>query len=143
MIKYYILFALIIKNILYPIVIVEEKINKNKIYIWENIEYSLLFTGDAYKFKVEGLNKNAINDFEIINTKIETETIDMKNEFSTMNYKIIYTLKPIRSGKLKIPELEARYYTIEKGNSLIPKEKNIKEYNIRVFNYWVLIIMII
>ena len=59
-----------------------------------------------------------------------------------MNYKITYTLKPITKGKLKIPELEARYYNIERRNSLVPEEEIIKEYDIRVFSSWFILIMI-
>ena len=142
MIKYYIFLIVMMTNILYPIVIVEEKVNKKSIYEWQTIEYSLLFTGDAGKFKVGGLNENAISDFEIINKKIESETIFKDNEISTMNYKITYTLKPITKGKLKIPELEARYYNIERGNSLVPEEENIKDYDIRVFSSWFILVMI-
>ena len=133
---------MVITNVLYPIVIVEEKVNKKSIYEWQNIEYSLLFTGDAGKFKVEGLNENAISDFEVINKKVESETIHKDNEVPTMNYKITYTLKPITKGKLKIPELEARYYNIERGNSLVPEEEMIREYDIRVFSSWFILIMI-
>ena len=142
MVKYYIFLIIIMTNVLYPIVIVEEKVNKKSIYEWQTIEYSLLFTGDAGKFKVEGLNENAISDFEVVNKKIESETIHKDNEISTMNYKITYTLKPITKGKLKIPELEARYYNIERGNSLVPEEEIIKEYDIRVFSSWFILIMI-
>ena len=142
MIKYYIFLIMVITNVLYPIVIVEEKVNKKSIYEWQNIEYSLLFTGDAGKFKVEGLNENAISDFEVINKKVESETIHKDNEVPTMNYKITYTLKPITKGKLKIPELEARYYNIERGNSLVPEEEIIREYDIRVFSSWFILIMI-
>ena len=133
---------MVITNVLYPIVIVEEKVNKKSIYEWQNIEYSLLFKGDAGKFKVEGLNENAISDFEVINKKVESETIHKDNEVPTMNYKITYTLKPITKGKLKIPELEARYYNIERGNSLVPEEEIIREYDIRVFSSWFILIMI-
>ena len=91
MVKYYIFLIIIMTNVLYPIVIVEEKVNKKSIYEWQTIEYSLLFTGDAGKFKVEGLNENAISDFEVVNKKIESETIHKDNEISTMNYKITYT----------------------------------------------------
>lgn len=143
MIKYYIfLIIMITVSTLYPIVIVEEKVNKKNIYQWENIEYSLLYTGDAGKFKAAGINQNAISDFEVINQKIETETIHKDNEIPVMNYKITYTLKPIRKGKLKIPELEAAYYNIERGNSLVPQEQSIKEYNIRVFSSWFILIVI-
>ncbi|WP_295156753.1 BatD family protein [uncultured Brachyspira sp.] len=133
---------MIISNALYSIVIVEEKINKKNMYLWQNLEYSLIYTGDADKFKAEGINTNAVSDFEVINEKVEIETIHKENEIPTMNYKIIYTMKPVRSGKLKIPQLEARYYNIERGNSLIPKEQMIDEYNIRVFNFWFLLIII-
>lgn len=129
-------------NTLYPIVIVEEKLNKKSAYLWQNLEYTLIYTGDADKFKPEGINTNAISDFEVINEKVEIETIHKENEISTMNYKIIYTLKPLRKGKLKIPTLEARYYNVERGNSLIPKEKVIGNHNIRVFSSWFLLIMI-
>ncbi len=142
MIKYYIFLIMIIANTLYPIVIVEEKVNKKSMYLWQNLEYSLIYTGDADKFKAEGINTNAISDFEVINEKVEIETVHKENEIPTMNYKIIYTMKPLRSGKLKIPELEARYYNIERGNSLVPKEQAIGERNIRVFNSWFLLIMI-
>lgn len=143
MIKYYIFLIMIITNVLlYPIVIVEDKVNKKSMYEWENIEYSLLYTGDAGKFKPSGINENAISDFEVINKEIEMETIHKDNEVPTMNYKITYTLKPIRKGKLKIPELEAAYYNVERGNSLVPHEQLIKEYNIRVFSSWFILIMI-
>ncbi|MEI0488809.1 BatD family protein [Brachyspira pulli] len=127
---------------LYPIVIVEEKVNKKSLYMWQNLEYSLYYTGDAGKFKASGINENAISDFEVINKRIETETIHKDSEVVTMNYKITYTLKPLRKGKLKIPELEAAYYNIERGNSLVPEEQLIKEYNIRVFSSWFIIVMV-
>ena len=131
-----------ITSMLYPIVIVEEKVNKKSLYMWQNLEYSLYYTGDAGKFKASGINENAISDFEVINKRIETETIHKDSEIATMNYKITYTLKPLRKGKLKIPELEATYYNIERGNSLVPEEQSIKEYNIRVFSSWFIIVMI-
>ena len=143
MIKYYIfLIIMITVNALYPIVIVEEKVNKKSMYLWQNLEYTLTYTGDADKFKPEGINTNAISDFEVLNERVEIETIHKDNEIPTMNYKIIYTMKPLRKGKLKIPELEARYYNIERGNSLVPKEQMIAEHNIRVFSSWFLLIMI-
>ncbi|OEJ16235.1 hypothetical protein BFL38_11900 [Brachyspira hampsonii] len=129
-------------NTLYPIVIIEEKVSKKSMYLWQNLEYTLIYTGDADKFKAEGINTNAISDFEVLNERVEIETIHKDNEIPTMNYKIIYTMKPLRNGKLKIPELEARYYNVERGNSLVPKEQMINEYNIRVFSSWFLLIMI-
>ncbi|WP_300370515.1 BatD family protein [Brachyspira sp.] len=133
---------MIIANTLYPLVIVEEKINKKSIYIWQKLEYTINYTGDADKFKAEGINTNAISDFEVINEKVEIETVHKENEIPTMSCKIIYTMKPVRSGKLKIPELEARYYNVESGNSLVPKEQMIGGYNIRVFNSWFILIMV-
>ena len=143
--KYYIFLLLIIlSNILYPeLIVVEGKINKKNIFKWQNIKYSLEFTGDAGTFKAEGLNENAISDFEVIKKEVEAESSDKENEPSISKYKIIYTLKPIRKGKLKIPELEAQYYEIRNGNNLIPKEEPLKEYKIRVFGNSFLIVMII
>ena len=55
MIKYYIfLIIMITVNALYPIVIVEEKVSKKSMYLWQNLEYTLTYTGDADKFKPEG-----------------------------------------------------------------------------------------
>lgn len=142
MIKYYIFLIMIIANTLYPVVIVEEKLDKSRMYLWQNLEYSIIYTGDADKFKAEGINTNAISDFEVINERVQIDTVHKENEIPTMTYKIIYTLKPLRKGKLKIPELEARYYNVERGNSLVPKEYTIDEYNIRVFSHWFLLIMI-
>ncbi|WP_295161655.1 BatD family protein [uncultured Brachyspira sp.] len=133
---------IITANALYPIVIVEEKINKKTMYLWQNLEYSINFTGDADKFKAVGININAISDFEVINEKAEIETIHKENSIASTKHKITYTLKPVRKGKLKIPKLEARYYDIERKNNLIPKEQIIKEYSIRVFTYWFLLIII-
>ena len=70
--KYYIFLILIIfANILYPLVIVEGKINKKNIYKWQTIKYSLEFIGDSETFKAEGLNENAISDFKVIKKEIE------------------------------------------------------------------------
>ncbi len=141
--KHYIFLLLIIfSNILHSMVIVEGKINKKIIYKWQTIEYSLEFMGDAETFKVEGLNENAISDFEVLNKRIESELSDKENQPITSKYKILYTLKPVSKGKLKIPELEARYYEIGNGNNLIPHEEPLKEYQIRVFGYPFLIVMI-
>ena len=72
--KYYIFLILIIfANILYPLVIVEGKINKKNIYKWQTIKYSLEFIGDSETFKAEGLNENAISDFKVIKKEIESE----------------------------------------------------------------------
>ena len=138
--KYYIFLLLIIfSNILHSTIVVEGKINKKIIYKWQNIEYILEFTGDAGAFKVEGLNENAISDFEVINKRVESELSDKENESPISKYKIFYTLKPIGKGKLKIPELEARYYEIRNDNNyianLIPHEEIMEEYQIRVFGY--------
>lgn len=123
-------------------VIVEGKINKKIIYKWQTIEYSLEFMGDAQTFKAEGLNETAISDFEVINKRIESELYDKDNQSIISKYKILYTLKPVGKGKLKIPELEARYYEIGNGNNLIPYEEPLKGYQIRVFGYPFLIVMI-
>lgn len=148
--KYFVFLLLIlIGNILYPIVIIEGKVNKKNIYKWQNIEYSLTFTGDAGSFKAEGLNENAISDFEVVNKRVESETTakDGQNQSVISTYKILYTLKPISKGNLKIPELEARYYEIRNGNNLIPNliphEEPLKEYRIRVFGNLFLIIAIL
>ena len=119
-------------------IVVEGKINKKIIYKWQNIEYVLEFTGDAGTFKVEGLNENAISDFEVINKRVESELSDKENESPISKYRIFYTLKPIGKGKWKIPQLEARYYEIRNDNSLanlIPHEEIMEEYRIRVFGY--------
>lgn len=142
--KYYIFLILIIfANILYPLVIVEGKINKKNIYKWQTIKYSLEFIGDSETFKAEGLNENAISDFKVIKKEIESELSAKENNEAISKYKIIYTLKPIRKGKLKIPELEAQYYEIRNGNNLIPKEEPLRGYKIRVFGNYFLIITII
>lgn len=141
--KHYIFLILIIfSNILHSMVIVEGKINKKIIYKWQTIEYSLEFMGDVQTFKAEGLNENAISDFEVINKRIESELYDKDNQSIISKYKILYTLKPVGKGKLKIPELEARYYEIGNGNNLIPHEEPLKGYQIRVFGYPFLIVMI-
>jgi len=132
------LLLILFSNILHSTIIVEGKINKKIIYKWQNIEYILEFTGDAGTFKVEGLNENAISDFEVINKRVESELADKENETPISKYRIFYTLKPIGKGKLKIPQLEARYYEIKNDNSLanlIPHEEIMEEYRIRVFGY--------
>jgi len=136
----YFAFLLLIGNVLYPMVIIEGKISKRNIYEWQNLEYAIEFTGDAGSFKAEGLNEKAISDFEVINKSIESETIHKENETIIERYKILYVLKPISKGNLKIPELEARYYEV-RGNSLIPKEEPLREYGIRVFGHWFLLVM--
>ena len=113
------------------------------IYKWQTIKYSLEFIGDAETFKAEGLNENAISDFKVIKKEIESELSAKENNEAISKYKIIYTLKPIRKGKLKIPELEAQYYEIRNGNNLIPKEEPLRGYKIRVFGNYFLIITII
>lgn len=139
---YIILLILFINNTVFSMVSVEGNVNKKSIYKWQNIKYTLTFTGDGNSFKAEGLDENSISDFEIINKRIESETIDKDNSDIKTIYKIIYTLKPINKGKLKIPELEARYFELERGNNLIPNEEPLREYNIRVFGNSFLIIMI-
>ena len=139
---YIILLILFISGTIFPIVSVEGKVNRKSIYKWQNIKYTLTFTGDGNSFKAEGLDENSISDFEIINKRIESETIDKENTDIKTIYKIIYTLNPINKGKLKIPELEARYYELERGNNLIPNEEPLNKYNIRVFGNSFLIIMI-
>ena len=145
--KHYIfLLFILFSNILHSTVIVEGKINKKIIYKWQNIEYTLEFIGDAGTFKVEGLNENAISDFEVINKRVESELTDIENESPISKYKIFYTLKPIGKGKLKIPEIEARYYEIRNDDNyianLVPHEEILEEYQIRVFSYPFLIITI-
>ena len=36
---------------------VEGKVNRKSIYKWQNIKYTLTFTGDANSFKAEGLDE--------------------------------------------------------------------------------------
>ena len=137
--KHYIFLLLILfSNILHSTIVVEGKINQKIISQWQNLESILEFTGDAGTFKVEGLNENAISDFEVINKRVESELSDKENESPISKYRIFYTLKPIGKGKLKIPQLEARYYEIRNDNSLanlIPHEEIMEEYRIRVFGY--------
>lgn len=140
--KYCFLLLVFFTSSLYSIVIVESDVNKKNIYSWQSVDYTIDFEGDLDSFNAEGIDEKSINDFEVINKKIVSEIIQKDNEKATLKHKIIYSLKPIRKGKLTIPSLEVKYFAADSDNNFKQMSKEAKEYKISVFGFGFLFIII-
>lgn len=140
--NYYILLFLFITNSLYSIVIVDGGVDKKNIYLWQTVDYIVNFDGEADGYNAEGIDEKSITDFEVINKKTISETIHKDGERVVSKYTILYTLKPIRKGKLTIPVLDARYFLADYDNNFKRSSTELKEYKINVLGFGFLFIVV-
>lgn len=129
---------------LYPLVVVdyEVSVKSKQLFIWQKLFFTIRYEGELDTFYPDGIDEKEINDFEIIGKEIVSSVNYVEGNVKVLTHKIKYELKPIKKGRVYIPNLIVNYYVVSSDSTLKREYEEIPRIDYYVGSFGLLLIPI-